>query len=103
MDSSGRVIGFNMELLNQSNYKVWKTYMESYLIREDRWEVVGRDDTIASENNVEAFKQWRQKNAKAEFSLKRSISNEMFEHIIRCHEIWQNFDRLFKMWIACNF
>ncbi|KAI4357182.1 hypothetical protein L6164_001148 [Bauhinia variegata] len=85
-------IGFGMELLNQSNYKVWKTCMESYLIGEDLWEVVGGDDTIALENNVEAFKQWRQKNAKAEFALKRSISNGMFEHIILCksaNEIWQ--------------
>ncbi|KAI4357475.1 hypothetical protein L6164_001423 [Bauhinia variegata] len=84
MDSNGHVIGFGMELLNQSNYKVWKTCMVSYLIGEDLWEVVGGDDTIAPESNVETFKQWRQKNAKAEFSLKRSISNGMFEHIIHC-------------------
>ncbi|GKU96119.1 hypothetical protein SLEP1_g9388 [Rubroshorea leprosula] len=52
-----------------------------------------------NEENAEAFKQWRQRNAKAEFALKRSISHGMFEHIIRCksaNEIWQTLDRLFN-------
>ncbi|GKV52289.1 hypothetical protein SLEP1_g58877 [Rubroshorea leprosula] len=102
MDSSGRVVGLGMELLNQSNYNVWKTCMESYLVGEDLWDVVGGNDITAPENNeenAEAFKQWRQRNAKAEFALKRSISHGMFEHIIRCkstNEIWQTLDRLFN-------
>ncbi|GKV49234.1 hypothetical protein SLEP1_g55997 [Rubroshorea leprosula] len=102
MDSSGRVVGLGMELLNQSNYNVWKTCMESYLVGEDLWDVVGGDDITALENNEEnakAFKQWRQKNAKAEFALKRSISHGMFEHII-CYKsangILQTLDRLFN-------
>ncbi|GKV48208.1 hypothetical protein SLEP1_g55034 [Rubroshorea leprosula] len=102
MDSSGHVVGLGMELLNQSNYNVWKTCMESYLIGEDLWDVVDGNDITApanNEENAEAFKQWRQRNAKAEFSLKRSISHGMFEHIIRCksaNEIWETLDRLFN-------
>jgi len=41
MDSSGRS-GLGIEVLNQSNYKVWRTCMESYLIGEDLWDVVDR-------------------------------------------------------------
>jgi len=39
MDSSGRS-GLGIEVLNQSNYKVWTTCMESYLIGEDLWDVI---------------------------------------------------------------
>ncbi|KAI4357175.1 hypothetical protein L6164_001141 [Bauhinia variegata] len=88
MDSSGCVIGFGMELLNQSNYKVWKTCMESYLIGESLWEVVGGDDTIAPENNVEAFKQWRQKNARANLPMR--FGKPLIGYSTR------------KMWPACN-
>ena len=35
-----------MELLNQSNYKVWKTCMESYLVGEDLWDIVNGNDTV---------------------------------------------------------
>ncbi|GKU95402.1 hypothetical protein SLEP1_g8765 [Rubroshorea leprosula] len=65
---------------------------------QDLWGVVGGDDFTPPENNeenAEAFKQWRQKNAEAGFALKRSISHGMFEHIIRCkfaNEIWQTLD-----------
>ena len=39
MDSSNRS-GLGIEVLNQSNYKVWRTCMEFYLIGEDLWDVV---------------------------------------------------------------
>ncbi|KAG6509746.1 hypothetical protein ZIOFF_027751 [Zingiber officinale] len=49
--------------------------------------------------NAEALKNWKQRNAKAEFVLKRSISHEIFEHIMGCasaREIWDTLDRLFN-------
>ncbi|XP_070003476.1 uncharacterized protein [Nicotiana sylvestris] len=102
MDLGGRANGLGIELLNQSNYKVWKTCMESYLVGEDLWEVVNGSNTSpptdASENS-NARKKWKQINAKAEFILKRFISHNLFDHIIRCklaHEIWRTFDRLFN-------
>ncbi|XP_060190669.1 uncharacterized protein LOC132619940 [Lycium barbarum] len=102
MDVCGRANGLGMELLNQSNYKVWKTCLESYLVGEDLWEVVNGSNTNppadAPENN-DARKKWKQINAKAEFILKRSISPSLFDHIIRCksaHEIWRTLDRLFN-------
>ena len=45
MDFNGCVNGPGIELLNQSNYKVWKTCMESYLVGEDLWDVVNGYDT----------------------------------------------------------
>lgn len=36
----GRVNGLGIDLLNQSNYLVWRTCMESYLIGEDLWEII---------------------------------------------------------------
>jgi len=46
MDSSGRS-GLGIEILNQSNYKVWRTCMESYLIGEDLWDVVDGSNTTS--------------------------------------------------------
>ncbi|XP_016498615.1 uncharacterized protein LOC107817324 [Nicotiana tabacum] len=102
MDLGGRANGLEMELLNQSNYKVWKSCMESYLVGEDLWEVVNESNTSPladAPKNSNARKKWKQINAKTEFVLKRSISPNLFDHIIRCksaHEIWRTFDRLFN-------
>ena len=46
--------------------------MESYLISEDFWEVVGDDARVASttnEGNAEAMQRWRIASTKAEFVL----------------------------------
>ncbi|KAJ7008160.1 hypothetical protein NC653_007004 [Populus alba x Populus x berolinensis] len=91
MELNGRVIGLGIELLIESNYKVWRTCLESYLIGEDLWEVVSGDDTAAPEN-VDSLDQWTQNNTKEDFVLKRSISHALFEHVLRCKsasEIWQ--------------
>ncbi|XP_077217868.1 uncharacterized protein LOC143852370 [Tasmannia lanceolata] len=98
MDMSGRVSGLGIELLNQSNYKIWRTCMESYLVGEDLWDVVCGDANVAPEDTQEygdVLKAWRMKNAKAEFLLKRSISHDLFDHIIGCKsacEIWTTLD-----------
>ncbi|KAG6478904.1 hypothetical protein ZIOFF_062351 [Zingiber officinale] len=70
MEGIGRVAGLGLELLNQSNYQIWKTCMESYLVGEDLWNVVSTNGVIAPANiteNAKAFKKWKQQNAKAEF------------------------------------
>ncbi|KAG6505768.1 hypothetical protein ZIOFF_038133 [Zingiber officinale] len=102
MEGGGRIAGLGMMLLNQSNYRIWKTCMESYLVGEDLWDVVVINGVVAPEDapaNAEALKNWKQRNAKAEFVLKRSISHEIFEHIMGCasaREIWDTLDRLFN-------
>ena len=87
MDFSGRVNGLGMELLKQSNYKVWKTCVKSYLVGEDLWDVVNGNDTsplVDRPENSSAYKKWKQVNAKAEFILKRTISFDLFNYIIKC-------------------
>ena len=102
MESMGRVVGLGMEILNQSNYRLWKSCMESYLVSEDLWDVVGGNSTTPPRGNAattEAKKEWTRKNAKAEFALKRSISSSIFEHVSRCtfaSSIWQALDQLFN-------
>ncbi|KAH7845483.1 hypothetical protein Vadar_002790 [Vaccinium darrowii] len=44
MDSGGKLNGFGIELLTQSNYKIWKSCMESFLVGEDLWSFVDGDD-----------------------------------------------------------
>ncbi|KAG6532115.1 hypothetical protein ZIOFF_005953 [Zingiber officinale] len=85
MEGIDRVAGLGLKLLNQSNYRIWKTCMESYLVSEDLWDVVSTNGVAAPANiteNAEAFKKWKQQNAKAEFVLKRTISHGIFEHVI---------------------
>lgn len=103
MDFNDRANWLGVELLNQFNYKVWKTCMKSYLAGEDLWDVVNESNASPPTNklrNSSAYKKWKQINAKAEFILKRSISSNLFDHIIECkstHEIWRTLDQLFNM------
>ncbi|XP_077246091.1 uncharacterized protein LOC143885947 [Tasmannia lanceolata] len=74
--------------------------MESYFVGENLWEVVCGNAVVAPEDTQEkadVLKDWRMKNAKAEFLFKRSISHGLFEHIIGCKsasEIWITLDGL---------
>ncbi|KAK0602412.1 hypothetical protein LWI29_033091 [Acer saccharum] len=123
MDSGNRFTGFSVELLSQSNYKIWKTCMEYYLVGEDLLDVIGGGKTKAPKNTIETadeikevdggktdaledtietsdeFKKWLKMNAKVEFVLKRSISHSLFKHIMRCKsasEIWATLSSLFN-------
>ncbi|XP_070007239.1 uncharacterized protein [Nicotiana sylvestris] len=76
--------------------------MKIYLVGEDLWEFINGSNisppAYAPENS-NARKKWKNINARAEFILKKSISPNLFDHIIRCklaHEIWRTFDWLFN-------
>ena len=61
MDFSGRVNGLRMEFLNQSNYNVWKTCMNLYLVGDYLWDVINGNGTSLSdepENSI-ACKKWK--------------------------------------------
>lgn len=54
---------------------------------EDLWNGVGDSGTTskrADDTTAEATKEWTQKNAKAEFALKSSISAGVLECVTRC-------------------
>jgi len=76
--------------------------MESYLVGEDLWDVVDRNNTTSpteESGNTTTLKRWKELNAKTEFVLKRLIFHSLFDHIMRCkstHEIWWTLDRLFN-------
>ncbi|KAH0708313.1 hypothetical protein KY284_009740 [Solanum tuberosum] len=69
---------------------------------EDLWDVVNGSNTSPPDDgpkNSSAYKKWKQVNAKAEFILKRTVSSDLFDHIIKCksaHEIWRTLDHLFN-------
>ena len=102
MDSGGYFNNFGVEVLDHSNYKIWRSCMESYLVGEDLWEIVGGDDVNCTENtpvNVDKLKKWWIANEKAESILKRSISRGLFKHIIGsklADDIWTNLNGLFN-------
>jgi hypothetical protein len=79
MDFGGRFDNFGVEVLNHSNYKIWRSCMESCLVREDLWEVLGGDDVNHLENTLENVDNLKKM---AESILKISISHGLFEHII---------------------
>ena len=78
-----------------------KKYMKSYLMGEDLWDVVNGSKTISpaeGPENSSIYKKWKQVDAKVELILKRTISSDLFYHIIKyksTHEIWRTLDRLF--------
>jgi hypothetical protein len=102
MDLGGRFNNFGVEVLNYSNYKIWRLCMKSYLVGEGLWEVVGGSDVNPLEDaleNIDNLKKWRIVNVKAESILKISISHGLFEHIISCKsagEIWTLLGGLFN-------
>ena len=69
---------------------------------EDLWDVFNGNDTsppAGGPKNSSAYKKWKQVNAKTVFILKRTISSDLFDHIIKCkstHEIWRNLNHLFN-------
>ncbi|XP_069150842.1 uncharacterized protein [Solanum lycopersicum] len=86
MSFSDRVNGLGMELLNQSNYKLWKTWNDTSPFTDES-------------GNSSIYKKWKQVNGKTEFILKRTISSGLFDHNIKyksAHEIWRTLDLLFK-------
>ena len=61
--------------------------MESYIEGEDLWDVVNGNDTSPRADvpvNTSAFKKLKQVNVKVEFILKRTISFDLFDPIIKC-------------------
>ncbi|KAL4187936.1 hypothetical protein AMTRI_Chr09g41630 [Amborella trichopoda] len=83
MNLGGMMNGFSIELLNQSNHKVWS----------------GNDKDAPTSKNIDALKKWRVTNAKAESILKISISHNLFDHIVNCKsacDIWTTLDGLFN-------
>ena len=65
------------------------------------WYVDGNDisPTVEEPENSSIYKKWEQINVKAEFILKRTISSDLFDYIIKCkssHEIWRTLDRFFN-------
>ncbi|XP_010327556.1 uncharacterized protein [Solanum lycopersicum] len=54
---------------------------------------------LLNQSNYKSYKKWKQVNAKAEFIVKRTISSDLFDHIIKsksAHEIWRTLDHLFN-------
>ncbi|KAG6469325.1 hypothetical protein ZIOFF_074038 [Zingiber officinale] len=82
MDLSGRAGWLGIELLNQSNYKVWRSCTESYLVGQDLWDIVnGNNNTCpeATADNSNNLKKWKQLNAKAEFQTFDKLFNKKDE------------------------
>ncbi|XP_047331594.1 cucumisin-like [Impatiens glandulifera] len=67
MESGGRVAGLGLELLNHSNYRIWKTCMESYMVGKNLWDIIVDENDVAPEDvaeNTEASKKRKRLNAK---------------------------------------
>ncbi|KAL4205285.1 hypothetical protein AMTRI_Chr01g113840 [Amborella trichopoda] len=80
MNSSGMMNGLSIELRNQSNYMIWRSYAHT-------------------SKNIDAIKKWRVTNAKANSILNKSISHNLFDHIVNCKsacDIWIALDGVFN-------
>lgn len=66
--------------------------MKSYLESEDLWDIVSGASTCPPRYDLENFREWKMKNGTAEFVLKRSVPDELFDIIIDCESassIWK--------------
>ncbi|XP_059629903.1 ankyrin repeat-containing protein NPR4-like [Cornus florida] len=71
-----------VEKLNNQNYSMWQTCMESYFQGLDLWEIVGGSDiTPPPAANAEALRKWRIKAGKVMFAIKTTVEKEMLEYI----------------------
>lgn len=66
MNYYNRVSRFDIELLNQSNYKIQKTCLNFYLIGKDLCDIVG--GTILDIIDEDIMKRWMTLNTKINFS-----------------------------------
>ncbi|XP_072146632.1 uncharacterized protein [Setaria viridis] len=89
-----------MRRLNSHNYGYWQTYIKSYLMGQDLWEVVaGTEKTPPPKENAEALRKWRIKAGKAMFILKTTIEEDLVEHIRDAetpNEAWETLAKLFS-------
>lgn len=66
-----------LEKLNNYNYDLWHTCMESYLQGQDLWEIVGGIKTTAlTPKIIEALRKWSIKVGKAIFAKKMRVQKE---------------------------
>ncbi|XP_024175132.1 uncharacterized protein LOC112180795 [Rosa chinensis] len=69
-----------LEVLDRSNYKYWRSRLETYLLAEDLWEVVEAIPPKLKDNPAE-YKNWTKKNAKALYAIQNSCGRELFSFI----------------------
>ncbi|KAL4283428.1 hypothetical protein GQ457_16G027420 [Hibiscus cannabinus] len=86
--------------LNNHNYGYWETCIESYLQGQDLWEIVVGTDTIPPPaENAEALRKWKIKAGKSLYILKKTIEEDLLEHIRDAETpkaAWENLAKLFS-------
>ncbi|PKI66279.1 hypothetical protein CRG98_013360 [Punica granatum] len=71
----------SVKKLNNQNYNTWKTCMESYLLGQDLWEIIGGSETTPPTEDITAFRKWKIKAGKAMFAIKVLAEEDMLEHV----------------------
>ncbi|PKI56232.1 hypothetical protein CRG98_023427 [Punica granatum] len=65
-----------------TNYNTWKTCMESYLLVQDLWEIVGGSEATPHTDDAATLRKWKIKTGKAMIHIKVSVEEDMLEHIV---------------------
>ncbi|KAJ4723417.1 Retrovirus-related Pol polyprotein from transposon TNT 1-94 [Melia azedarach] len=92
-----QVVG-GIKKLNNQNYNMWLTCMESYLQGQDLWEIVGGSEITPPQDST-ALKKWKVKAGKAMFAIKTTVEEDMLEHIRDADtpkKAWDTFAALFS-------
>ncbi|KAJ4718987.1 Retrovirus-related Pol polyprotein from transposon TNT 1-94 [Melia azedarach] len=92
-----QVVG-GIKKLNNQNYNMWSTCMESYLQDQDLWEIVGGSEITPPQDST-ALKKWKVKAGKAMFAIKTTVEEDMLEHIRDADtpkKAWDTFAALFS-------
>ena len=73
--------------------------MESYLQGQDLWDVVGEHETTTPLEEADVLRKWKIKAGKAMFVLKKTVMEDLLEHIRNAKTpkgAWDTFATLFS-------
>lgn len=84
------------KVLNKTNYDVWQVWMQSLLVKHDRWGYVSGEIAApivvpGNESTVRELSKWKSNDAKAKADIVLSLGRAELKSILKCEtarEVW---------------
>ncbi|KAL9664881.1 hypothetical protein QQ045_020290 [Rhodiola kirilowii] len=70
-----------MKILNECNYREWRSCIKSYLKEQDLWDIVDGSETSPPPKDDKSYKSWNIKAGKALYAIKIRIEKSLLARI----------------------